>query len=263
MAVPAGSRADRALAVGGWSVALGSALIGLAGWREYTSRRRRLREACHELRGPLTVVALGVQLATRTGSLTAERSRAIELELGRAALALEDLERVSGGGAERRRETLELVELGSLLADSVEAWRPAAGARDLRLALPTGFTARVAGSRLRLAQATGNLIANAIEHGEGAIDVCAEVTGATVRVEVLDRGAGLPVPLGSLRSGRRRVGAGSARGHGLAIASGVAAAHGGRLFGAHSGGGARVVLELPLAHPGRANSRSAAGARSS
>jgi signal transduction histidine kinase len=38
------------------------------------------------------------------------------------------------------------------------------------------------------------------------------------------------------------------RGHGLRIAVGVARAHGGRLISAPSDRGARLVLELPLAH---------------
>jgi signal transduction histidine kinase len=40
----------------------------------------------------------------------------------------------------------------------------------------------------------------------------------------------------------------SERGHGLRIAAGVARAHGGRLISAPSDRGARMVLELPLAH---------------
>jgi signal transduction histidine kinase len=157
---------------------------------------------------------------------------------------------------------VELVELGPLLTDSVEAWRPSADPRDLRLALPDGFAALVAGSRLRIAQATGNLIANAIEHGEGTIEVRARVSGSTVRVEVHDGGGGLGDRLTQQATRRRRrdeplgrrlrdSARGPERGHGLAIASAVAVAHGGRLFSAPARGGARVVLELPLARTGR------------
>jgi signal transduction histidine kinase len=263
---------ELALAVGAASALAATATLTLARWRGFCSMRRQLRVACHELRGPLTAVALGVELAERSGGLTPERFRAIELELGRAALALDDLEELSAGNPAWCAQTLERVEIGPLLTASVEAWRPAASTRELRLTLPAGFGALVAGSRLRIAQATDNLIANSIEHGRGRIDVVARVVGATVRVEVLDGGDGLTRgvarqvgcarrSLVRLRSGARRSARGSTRGHGLAIASGVAAAHGGRLFSAPSGGGARVVLELPLARPRPAQERRAAGAQ--
>jgi signal transduction histidine kinase len=195
--------------------------------------------------------------------LTAERSRAVELELGRAALALDDLTGACGARAGWRGQTLELVAVGPLLADSVEAWRPAARSRELRLDVPHGFSGLVAGSRVRLAQATGNLLANAIEHGAGTIDVQARIVERQVRVEVLDGGGGLPATVAEL-SGRRRsrrhlqvggrgkrISAQTERGNGLAIATAVAAAHGGRLFSAPSRRGARIVLELPLAEGAR------------
>jgi signal transduction histidine kinase len=244
-ALAAGGWVHIAVAAGGWLIAAVTAAMWLVGRRAETSRIELIRAACHELRGPLTAVRLGVELAARTGRLTSERCRAIELELGRAGLVLDDLTSLGGGGHGRCREALEPVELGPLLADSVEAWRPAAGVRELRLELPPGFAARVAGSRCRLAQATGNLIANAIEHGAGAIEVGAQTAGATVRVEVRDGGDGLPSPVAELSAGRRR--RDSAHGHGLVIASAVAEAHGGRLSSAPCSSGARLVLELPLA----------------
>ena len=66
---------------------------------------------------------------------------------------------------------------------------------------------------------------------------------ATVRVEVIDDGPGLPAPIAELVR-RPRAGRG-ARGRGLAIAADVAARHGGRLAAAPTEHGARLVLELP------------------
>jgi two-component system sensor histidine kinase QseC len=100
------------------------------------------------------------------------------------------------------------------------------------------------GDRLRLAQATGNLIANAIEHGGGTVLVhgcCAQPGRA--RIEVIDTGPGLPAPVAELT--RRRHRGHGVRGRGLAIAAAVAASHGGRLAAAPSRRGARLVLELP------------------
>jgi signal transduction histidine kinase len=205
--------------------------------------------ACHELRGPLTAARLGLQLGARVGELSPARLRAIDLELGRAALALEDLDGVRARGLSDAWHPLEAVDLGELVADSVEAWRPAAIARSVELTGSwSGRPASVWGDRLRLAQATGNLIANAIEHGGGVIEVRGSVYGRLARVEVSDTGPGLPAPVATLAR-RPRAGRG-VRGRGLAIASAVAARHGGRVAAAPSPRGARLLLELPVANAG-------------
>jgi signal transduction histidine kinase len=251
--------------------------------------------ACHELRGPLTAVRLGLELAFRSGQLPDERVRALDLELGRATLALDDLseawQRGPVVGWPQAVEQQE-IDVTRLLADSVEALRGAAAAHGVELRLmSSGSHAVVSGERLRLAQATGNLIANAIEHGGGVVDITWRVERSTIRIEVIDGGVGLPAPVaelvragrqrhqvwGSGRRGSGRWGSGAwgsgrwgsgawgygawgsgvlpgrrrvtRRGHGLAIASAIAAAHGGRLAAAPSERGARLVLELPVAGP--------------
>jgi signal transduction histidine kinase len=133
---------------------------------------------------------------------------------------------------------------------------------------------------VRLAQACGNLVANAVEHGASPVRVRGRVLAGRVRVEVEDAGPGLPGPERELVDGsgrgrgmdwRWRPGArgremnwrrppgerGGAltrrrapvppRGRGLAIAAGIAERHGGRLAAAPSAAGACLVLELPCA----------------
>jgi signal transduction histidine kinase len=206
--------------------------------------------ACHELRGPLTAARLGLEWGQRVGGLPPARLRAIELELGRATLALADLG-TSGRGV--ALAGVERFAVRGLLEDSVEAWRAVASSRGVDLAVAwSGGSAEVLGDRLRLAQATGNLIANAIEHGGGEIQVRGSADRSVVRIEVADQGPGLrapPAELSRRARGRRMLGrgCGRSRGHGLAIAAAVAAAHGGLLSSAPSERGARLVLELPLA----------------
>ena len=235
-----------ALALAGWALAV---CAGVAARMLLASRTEAVARACHELRGPLTAARLGVELGLRRGGLSRARLRAIELELGRATLALGDL-------AEQRRRLafgdLEHVDVRELVDDSVEAWRAAAEGAAVELrATWSGRPAAVIGDRCRLAQATGNLIANAIEHGGGAVEVGGRLDAQWVRIEVLDRGPGLEAPVDELvRAVRRRRGRGRARGHGLAVAAAVAASHGGRLAAAPSTRGARLVLELPAAAEG-------------
>ena len=133
-------------------------------------------------------------------------------------------------GDERARHEVDVAEL---LGDSVEAWRVPAAAHGAALAFEwTGVPARVWGERLRLAQATGNLIANAIEHGGGDISVRGSLAPEhrRVRIEVVDAGPGLPAPVADLA--RRPRGGRGTRGRGLAIAATVARDHGGRLAAA-------------------------------
>jgi signal transduction histidine kinase len=251
--------------------------------------RRRLARACHEVRGPLCAVRLGL------GTLDEDPPRlaALDLELRRAARALDDL---TGARAADRRELIDLYALArahapswqsvaaahgaGLRLDVVAEAQPPGGivvplrrrrpahcappmlAAPLRAAASAGPpvvtppSTAVFGDPLRLAQACANLVANAAEHGGGLVRVRVVAVGDRVRFEVADDGPGLPAPVAVLAAaGRARR---SRRGHGLTVAAAVAHRHGGRLTAAPAGAGARVVLDLPAAAPIRLARRNAA-----
>ena len=219
--------------------ALGAALVA-------DLRRRRcavlVAQAGHELRGPLFAARLGLH-----GLEGGARVAAIDLELRRASLALDDLTAAPQG--RRAPERVAAVELGALLGEAGGAWHALAAARGVTLEVepPTG-PVMVRADRLRLAQACGNLVANAIEHGGGAVHVRTRTAGTQrARIEVTDSGPGLPAPIAELVSAARR--RHTRHGHGLALAAGIAERHGGRLTTAPSPRGARLVLELPSAAP--------------
>jgi signal transduction histidine kinase len=231
-----------------WAWAVAAAACGVAGlaWRELRRGRELVARACHELRGPLTAAHLALHAEARGGAATGGRLAAIELELRRAALALEDLGAARAG--RRAADRAELVDLGDLLAYQAETWQaiaPVFGC-ELRVAT-TSHEALVRGDRVRLAQAVGNLLANAFEHGAGTVELGVRAQAGRVRIEVSDEGAGLPAPVAELA--RRPRGGRGLRGRGLAIASEIVARHDGRLVSAPSARGARLAIELPAWSP--------------
>lgn len=231
-----------AVAAAGWAAACAAVLIALVSLAELRRRSELVARACHELRGPLTAGSLALHGIARDAEAPVPRVAGVDLELRRAALALDDLhEAVHGRRGRDRHETVDVTEL---VARQAAAWRDIARAAGRELTVRESVPdAVVRGCELRLAQATGNLIANALEHGRGGIDLSVRAAGGRVRVEVADRGPGLPAGVDELAA-RARSGRGP-RGRGLAIASEIARRHGGRLAAAPSGGGARIALDLP------------------
>jgi len=234
-----------------WPTVLALVLAAAIAGRERRcggARAEAVARASHELRGPLQAAILGLAAAARpelaANPATRTRLAAVERELLRATLALADLESAHGRpGTNDRVEDLDVV---ALLAAQVEAWRATAqrDGRPLRFVAAPGVPAVRADGR-RIAQATGNLIANALEHGAGAVTVRAHEYGDRVRIEIADEGPGLPAPVQRLVSRRRRPH--DARGRGLLIATEAAARNGGRLAAVPAARGCRIVLELPRA----------------
>jgi signal transduction histidine kinase len=195
--------------------------------------RERAARAAHEVRGPLSAAHLALHGAARRGEVRPVFVAALELELRRAALALED------PSAARPDD----IDLHALLTVQLQTWREVAAIHDKTLTLETGpGTALVHADVLRLGQALGNVVANAIEHGGAQIVIRTMHVGDRVRVEVTDGGPGLPASVAEL-SRRPRAGRG-ARGRGLAITRAVLVHCGGRIFTLSTAPG--VAIDLPL-----------------
>jgi len=229
------------LAAAGWVWAAAAVAAWLAMRRRATRVRELVARACHEVRGPLTAATLALELMERRAEAPPERVRALRDQMRRAALALEDLDAAPRRDASGERP--EELGAAALLTGLHVAWGPVCAARGRELrAGPAPAGALLLADRTRVEQAVGNLIANAMEHGEGTIELRSRLSAGRLRVEVRDEGNGLTRPLQEIldapRAGRGR------RGRGLAIAAGIAQRHGGRLTTAP--GGAVLVLELPL-----------------
>ncbi len=222
-----------AAACAGWLAAAVGATRWLLAQRTLHARMEAVARACHELRGPLAAVAARGRARLPRGVVSGAQLSAIESELGRATVALEDLE---GGGRPSPASDGAEFDLSALLRDSVGAWRATAEAPARSSSCNGAAAPAFVGERAALAQAVGNLIANAIEHGGTRIAVTGSCEPGEARIEVADDGAGLPAPVAELMArahARPRL-----AGRGLAIASGVAAPHGGALAAAPSGRGA-------------------------
>jgi signal transduction histidine kinase len=200
--------------------------------------RRRLElvaRAEHELRGPLTAFYLALD-AARGSSAGRRLAIVLDAELARARAGLADLAAARHG----RRAVLarETVRVDRLLRSSGAAWDEAAraaGGRRVRVLWTAGL-ATVRGDRSRLAQAFGNVMSNAVEHGSGDVSVLARRTAPDrLRIEVTNE-AGLPA--GDARD--------DDRGRGLDIAADAAADAGGTLVTAVGPRRTTAILDLPL-----------------
>ncbi len=220
-----------ALAIVGWLLSGALLLVVLR-----LSRRLELAaRACHELRGP--AAALGLAVASLAREPRGRRlALAFETQLDRLRSGLDDLEAARTG--HRASGTPADIPLDRFLRGAAEGWRTSAQAvgRGIELRSELGPTV-VRADRGRLSQALGNLVANAVEHGSGTVQVLGRRRGDRVLVEVRDEGV-------FAGKARRR-----GRGRGLGIASGAAEDAGGRLTLERREDGTVAALELPTAEP--------------
>ena len=216
--------------------------------------RRFVADASHELRTPLALLQTELELALRRPRSRDELEHALRSaseETHRLVRLAEDLlliARADQGPLPIRREE---VDADRLLADVTA--RFATRARTLGRELRAGPSdLRLDVDPLRVEQALGNLVDNALTHGEGDVELRAAAVGPSVELHVLDEGEGFSQEFRARafdrfsRGDEARTGSGS--GLGLSIVELVARAHGGAA-GARNRpeGGADVWLLVPAA----------------
>jgi two-component system, OmpR family, sensor kinase len=192
----------------------------------FARERRFVADASHELRTPVAVVKTELEGALRTGDYgpqVRESLVAAVEECDRLARLAEDL-LTADGSVPVRRERLAVAPLLEATRERY-ADRATHRARPLRVAAPADLD--VSADPLRLQQALGNLVDNALRHGSGEIVLSARRDGVGVTIEVADGGPGFAPALFErfARGDAARTRGGT--GLGLAIVRSIAAAHGG------------------------------------
>jgi signal transduction histidine kinase len=180
------------------------------------------------------------------------RSAAEETE--RLAQLAEDLlliARSDQSGIPLRRET---VDPGAVLEIVRERFLSRAGDLDRTIEVLSSETQLIDADPLRLEQAVGNLVDNALTHGRGTVSLWARLGSNSLELHVSDEGPGFP-PAFADRAFDRFSRADEARstpgtGLGLAIVAAIARAHEGSV---DSGPGADVWLSLPVRSKGGAS----------
>ena len=220
------------------------------------ARNALLSSVSHDLRTPLAVIA-GAASGLRDGE---QLPQAIRRELAgtivdeaqrlnRLVGDLLDMTRLEAGALRVRKEWHSLEEVVGAVLVRTEA--QADGRVTFQSARPLPL---VPLDDVLYAQAVTNLVENALRHTPpgSPVEIHASLTDSVLRLEVRDRGPGLPAGGEEqvFQKFWRGTGTGdrAGAGLGLTIARGIAEAHGGRLRAAsRTGGGAVFQLEVPVA----------------
>jgi two-component system, OmpR family, sensor kinase len=214
--------------------------------------RAFVADASHELRTPLAILKAELELALAGGRSSAELRAAIASaaeETDRLTQLSEDLLTIAQterGELPLRRER---VAVDALLAGVRRRFsrRAEEAGREI---LVEAQALELTGDRLRLDQAVGSIVDNALRYGRGTVTLAARSAGASIEISVRDEGNGFPSEFlgraferfSRAPSSRRDGGSGL----GLAIVRTVALAHGGEArAGNLPARGAEVTLSLP------------------
>jgi signal transduction histidine kinase len=159
---------------------------------------------------------------------------------------------------EARRVDLqhEPIDLAAVAERSVEAVRPWASEKQVRIELNTDDVPKILGDERRLGQVLDNLLSNAIKFSRdgGVVEVVVENGGDTARISVADHGIGIPADeQGHVFSRFYRARTANelavpGTGLGLAITRALVDQHGGTIdLESREGEGTRVTVHLPVA----------------
>jgi signal transduction histidine kinase len=223
--------------------------------RSFDRERRFVADASHELRTPVAVIRAELDAALRAGGHDEQVREGLVAaleECDHLAQLAEDLLAVARAAEGELPVRREAIEVRPLLEGVRARFADRAREHGREVTVDDGDGLRVQADDLRLRQALGNLVDNALRHGAGDIVLRArrsEEEGG-VDLEVADHGPGFAPDLAD-RAFERFARGDAARtrggtGLGLAIVRAIAEAHGGRAeIVTESTRGATIRLWLP------------------
>jgi signal transduction histidine kinase len=219
--------------------------------RSFERERRFVADASHEFRSPIAVIKTELEGVLRTDGLGPHEREAIAAaaeECDRLAQLAEDLLVLARAADGRLPVRPEPLGVRALLEGTRHRFADRAAERGRAIRVDAPADLGVIGDPLRLRQALGNLVDNAVRHGAGDIALIARPAAAGVEIDVSDQGAGFDAEIAEraferfTRASESRSGEGA--GLGLAIVQAIAGAHGGRaeIVKMPSGGTVRLLL---------------------
>ena len=190
--------------------------------------RRFAADASHELRTPLALLRTEIDLALDGARPRDELVSALQSageETDRLTRLADDLLLLARADEDQLALQPVPVPVADLLAQVAGRFAAAAQAqgRSLRTSCPDGLTVVV--DRVALDRGLSNLLANALQHGAGAIEMFATVE--PLLLHVTDEGDAVPDPASLFERFRRGSASADGSGLGLALTSAIAQAHAG------------------------------------
>jgi len=215
--------------------------------------RRFVSDASHELRTPLTVLKGELEIALlrkRDVNELEAYLRTAAVETDRLVQLAEDLLVIAR--ADQGRLPIRSTELSidNVLNGVAQRFQKRARDQGVELAVAASGGVTILADMLRLEQALGNLVDNALRNGARRIELAAVARGAELQLHVSDDGDGFPPDFIDAAferftradTARARGGAGL----GLSIVEAIAHAHGGHAAaGNRPQGGADVWIAIP------------------
>jgi two-component system, OmpR family, sensor kinase len=161
----------------------------------FSSQRRFVQDAAHELRTPITAMTLQLEnLKVRVNDPAAlEQVAQLEAGLARTKRLVEQLLRLARQEAVRPSEPPTPVDLDAVLKDAVASLLPIADRRRIDLGFAASACATTPGRPEELRSLFHNLIDNALRYTPegGVVDVALHNDAGVVTVEVIDSGPGI------------------------------------------------------------------------
>jgi two-component system sensor histidine kinase BaeS len=219
------------------------------------ARNRLVADVAHELRMPLAILRGQLEsLLEGREQLAPDRLLPLVDETIRLSRLVQDLQQLGLAEAGRLSLDRRWVPFGALIDEVVDVLRFEAEEKGMTLVVEGSADCEIYCDPGRIRQAFINLIGNAIRHSErgSPVKMCLMAFEDSVRVDIVDRGPGIPpekLPYLFQRffrvddSRNRRSGG---TGLGLAIAKGFVEAHGGTIaVDSEPGEGSTFTVTLP------------------